>query len=78
MGLLCIASNAEGLSENVIDKRTGWIVRKRDPLMITDKIVEVLNLPEYELNLIRENAVKHVRNKYNLEKQKRQFLQFYS
>src|SRR5690606_170832 len=28
MGLLCIVSNAEGLSENDMDKQTGWVDRK--------------------------------------------------
>ena len=31
LGLLCVVSDAEGLPENVLHEKTGWVVPKRDP-----------------------------------------------
>ena len=38
MGLLCIVTDAEGLSENVLDGKTGWVVEKRSPQVIFKRI----------------------------------------
>ena len=31
MGLLCIVTDADGLSNNVVEGKTGWFVPKRSP-----------------------------------------------
>ena len=78
MGLLCVASNAEGLSENIIDGETGWIVPKRNPNLLKQKIIEILQLSENEKNEIISNAVKRVEKEFNLKKQIDSFLRFYN
>jgi glycosyltransferase involved in cell wall biosynthesis len=77
MGLLCVVSDAEGLSENVIDKQTGWVVPKRNPALLADKVLEIVSMEGSERNQIRYNAINRVVNNFNLERQKKMFLQFY-
>lgn len=78
MGLLCIVSNAEGLSENVLDQQTGWVVRKRQPELLAQKIIEVIELPVSEKKKIREYAVNRVRLEFTLTQQQRKFHEFYT
>ena len=77
MGLLCVVSNAEGLSENVLDNETGWVVAKRNPVALAKKMQEVIALEATEKEKIRLKAIERVRNQFNLEKQQQEFLEFY-
>ena len=77
MGLLCVVSDAEGLSENVLDGKTGWVVPKRQPKLLAHKIKEVIALDETEKQKIRQQAVERVQNNFNLKKQQQEFLDFY-
>jgi colanic acid/amylovoran biosynthesis glycosyltransferase len=78
MGLLCIVSNAEGLSENIIDKKTGWVVPKRMPDLLANKIKEVLDLSEIKRQQIRSSAILRVQQDFNIEKQQLEFIEFYN
>lgn len=78
MGLLCITSDGGALPENVIDQRTGWIVPKKNPEKLSEKILEVLALSEIEKNNIRIQAQKRVLIDFNLEKQQKEFADFYN
>lgn len=78
MGLLCIVSNAEGLSENVLDKQTGWVVEKRKPALLAEKIKDVMLLSPSEKQKIKTNAIRRVQQEFNLEKQQKEFLEFYN
>ncbi|WP_033956500.1 glycosyltransferase family 4 protein [Psychroserpens jangbogonensis] len=77
MGLMCIVSNAEGLSENVLNGKTGWVVPKRQPKLLAQKIIEVINLSSNERESIRETAISRVREEFNLQKQNKSFENFY-
>lgn len=77
MGLMCIVSNAEGLSENVLHNVSGWVVPKRAPNLLAEKIREVIQLDEVEKKTIREFAVNRVRREFSLEDQNQSFLDFY-
>jgi len=77
MGLLCIVTNAEGLSENVINNKTGWVVPRRSSKAIKQKIIEVINKnPNYNKK-IKENAIKRVNQKFNLDDQIINWKNFY-
>ena len=76
-GMLCIVSDAEGLSENVLDKQTGWVVPKRRPDLLSQKIIEVINMPRDTLLAISNTASERVQKEFNLEKQRREFVNFY-
>ena len=78
MSLLCIVTNAAGLSENVLDRKTGWVVPKRLPDKIAAKIIDIVSIDGKELDSIRESAVDRVQNKFNLKKQNNQFQEFYN
>ena len=78
MGLLCVVSNAEGLSENVLDNKTGFVVPKQNAKLLFEKLKEVLALPEIEKQKIREAAIARVQKEFNLEKQQKEFLTFYN
>ncbi|WP_104734321.1 glycosyltransferase family 4 protein [Hanstruepera ponticola] len=77
MGLLCISSDAEGLSENILHEQTGWVVPKRQPKLLAEKIQEVMALPDSIKASIRDQAVTRVREQFNLELQQQAFLAFY-
>lgn len=77
MGLLCIVSDAEGLSENVLHEQTGWVVPKRNPESLADKLSEVIQLEKAITNTIRRRAMHRVQTAFSLKGQKQKFIQFY-
>ena len=77
MGLLCIVTDAEGLSENVFDRKTGWVVNKRSPEKIVSEIKVVKEMDYNQLNKIKKNAIQRVRNNFNLSKQINKWVGFY-
>lgn len=78
MGSLCIVSDAEGLSENVLNNQTGWVVPKRNPELLAEKIKEVILLSEEKKLDISQNAIRRVRSKFNIQKQTQEFVDFYT
>lgn len=77
MGKLCIVSNAEGLSENVLHEKTGWVVPKYSPELLAEQIEKVLALSLEQKTAITQNAQKRVREDFNIEKQQKEFIDFY-
>jgi len=77
MGLLCIVTDADGLSENVLDGETGWVVWKRSPQFIFERIKNIISLDLLSLNKIRMNAVNRVTREFNLRVQREGFIKFY-
>lgn len=77
MGLLCVVSDAEGLSENVLNEQTGWVVPKRNPKLLAEKISEIVALDPEQKKHITDIAVKRVKEEFNLEKQIAAFVNFY-
>lgn len=77
MGLLCIVSNAEGLSENVLDSKTGWVISKRQPRLLAQKIKEIQNMPISKKRVIQQNAIIRANHHFNLEVQQQAFNLFY-
>lgn len=78
IGMLCIVTNAEGLSENVLNNHTGWVVPTRNPKAIADKIEEVLKLSPEALEQIRVTASERVKREFNIRKQQSEFVDFFS
>jgi colanic acid/amylovoran biosynthesis glycosyltransferase len=78
MGVLPIVSNAEGLSENVLNNKTGWVIQKNSPKLLAEKIVEVINLPDSNKEKIRKQAIERVTKEFNIEKQQKEFIDFYT
>jgi glycosyltransferase involved in cell wall biosynthesis len=78
MGSLCVVSDAEGLSENVLNGITGFVVEKRKPKLLSETILDVLSMPEEDKQKIRNQAIERVSKEFNLEVQKHQFIEFYN
>jgi glycosyltransferase involved in cell wall biosynthesis len=77
MGKICIVSNAEGLSENVSNEKTGFVVEKRNPKALANKILEVIKLSENDKLKISKAAIGRVENEFTIEKQIQKFIAFY-
>lgn len=77
MGKLCIVSNAEGLAENVLHEKTGWVVPKYSPHFLAEQIEKVILMNDDEKSRISQNAIKRVRREFGIEKQRQEFLEFY-
>jgi colanic acid/amylovoran biosynthesis glycosyltransferase len=77
LGRLCIVSDAEGLSENVLHGRTGWVVPRNESLLLKHTIESVLGMTEAEREAIREAASSRIRDEFSLEVQQRKFIGFY-
>jgi colanic acid/amylovoran biosynthesis glycosyltransferase len=77
-GCLCIATEAGGLKENIVDGITGWLVPKRDPEAMAEKILEINRLPEKEKDSVRKNAIERIKTDFSLDNQIRKFAAFYT
>jgi glycosyltransferase involved in cell wall biosynthesis len=78
MGKLCIVSDAEGLSENVIHGVTGFVVAKRNPVSLAEQIMTVAQMTEDEKIMMTEKAINRMKNEFTLEQQQNKFLAFYT
>jgi len=77
MGLICIVTDAEGLSENVDHEHSGWVLPKRSYEVIADTITKILSMDNNSLDLIRKEAVNRVNNKFNIMQQSMLYKNFY-
>ena len=77
MGVLPIVSDAEGLSENVINNQTGWVVPKNKPTLLAQKIQEVICLSSEEKQSIKQQAIKRIQSQFDVKKQELEFVKFY-
>ena len=77
-GLLSIVSDADGLKENVIDGKTGWIVKRREPKAFAEKIIEVINLSSSDKIKVADAAKKRAEEDFRIEDQKKKFVDFFS
>ena len=77
MGLLCVVSDAEGLSENVLHNETGWVVPRQNPLGLAQQLEEVIQLSGEVADQFRVRAMSRVAQRFNLAVQKKSFLDFY-
>jgi len=76
-GVLSIATDVGGLAENIITTKTGWVVPKMNPIVLADKIKEVLTLPECQKEQIRIAARKRVVKEFSITLQQQKFVNFY-
>ena len=77
-GVLSIVSDGGAFSENVINGETGWVIQKNSPKLLAEKIVEVINLPDSNKEKIRKQAIERIKKEFNIEKQQKEFIDFYT
>lgn len=76
--LLCVVSDAEGLSENVLHEQTGWVVPKCQPALLASQLATISKAPDSIKDQIRHAARSRVEQQFNIEKQQSEFVQFYT
>lgn len=76
-GILTVVSDGGGLKENVLDDQTGWIVPKRDPEALAERIASLVEKRPDDLLRITDIARERVERDFSLEKQQREFVSFY-
>ena len=76
-GMLTVVSDAEGLGENVLAGKTGWVVSKLNSKALSDTLKEIINLKENQQIEIRNNASKRVQQYFRIEQQQQAFKHFY-
>ncbi len=77
LGKLSVAFNTGGLQENIIDKKTGWLVENFNSEKLAQKIIEVIEMPAEQKKNITSFAKKRVIEKFNIKKQQQEFVEFY-
>lgn len=78
MGKLAIASNVGGLPENIVDGKTGWLFESQSSEALAKKIEMVLALSEIYKKTISQNTLKRLKEEFNIEKQQKEFIKFYT
>jgi len=77
-GLLCVVSDAEGLPENILNETTGWVVPRRSPVLLANKIMDIMNEDPGKIHKIRQQARQRVVETFNLENQICAFVGFFN
>lgn len=77
MGLICFVSDAEGLSENVLNNETGFVIPKRNPLLLANKIIEVSNSSNQDKVQLANEAIQRINSTFTIHNQTQQFVDFY-
>lgn len=77
LGIPPVAFNVGGLSENISDKKTGWLIEPYNVHAMADQIIDALALSETEKVIISKRAIKRVQDNFNLESQMQTFHEFY-
>src|SRR5690606_27766914 len=76
-GMLCIVTDAEGLTENVVDKVTGWVVPRGNADALASTIVSVSQLSLTEREHVGRTAAERIQREFALERQWREFADFF-
>jgi colanic acid/amylovoran biosynthesis glycosyltransferase len=78
LGKICIVSDAEGLAENVLNGKTGFVLPKRNPQLLSETIETAMSLPAEKQYAMSISAEHRIKAEFNLEHQRKQFLDFYN
>jgi colanic acid/amylovoran biosynthesis glycosyltransferase len=78
MGCICIVSDAEGLTENVLNNETGFVVKKRNPTLLFNKLIDVIHLDESIKKQMILRSLNRIKESFNLSTQAELFNKFYN
>lgn len=76
-GKLIIATNVGGVPEIIIDRENGFLIEPGKAKDLAEKIDYVLNLPEEEKRMVRENARKTVEKNFSIDKMVKEYENLY-
>lgn len=77
LGVPCVAFKVGGIPENVVDGETGWLMEPFDTNKMAEQIQEILHLSAESKNRIAQLSMERVRKDFNIDKQRREFNEFY-
>tara|TARA_B100000780_G_scaffold278270_1_gene251258 strand:- start:7918 stop:9081 length:1164 start_codon:yes stop_codon:yes gene_type:complete len=77
MGVLPIVSDAEGLPENVMHNKTGWVVPKCNSNKLAKQLFSCIKLLSSDKKEMQQTAKLRVSQGFNIEKQQQEFIEFY-
>lgn len=77
-GLISIVSDAEGLSENVLHGKTGFVVPKLNSDALYKQFEIIRHMQDKELDSISNTASQRVATQFNINKQIHEFIDFYT
>jgi len=77
LGKLCIAFNVGGLSENIVENKSGWLVQNLQTKKLAEKIIEVINLPTIKKAQITDFTEHRVAEQFSIKQQQQEFVEFY-
>ncbi|WP_179351903.1 glycosyltransferase [Winogradskyella vidalii] len=77
LGKLCVVSDGGGLSENIIDGKTGWVVPKRQPKLLAKTLESVIAQDDVIKSQFSERAKARVQHQFTLQQQQAKFVEFY-
>lgn len=72
-GLTVVSTYHAGIPELIKDKETGYLVMEKD----VDGYVKQLENVMYSDNTIRDNALKHIRENFNIDVQNKELIKIY-
>jgi colanic acid/amylovoran biosynthesis glycosyltransferase len=76
-GAICLASDADGLLENISDGNSGYIIPKRNPEALFEKIIQVINTSREDLLRMSSNATERASAQFDINLQRKKFREFY-
>jgi colanic acid/amylovoran biosynthesis glycosyltransferase len=77
LGIPTISTDCGGMREVICDKKNGFIIPFREPVMMAKKIKEFSSMNETERRYISENARKTILEKYLLNEQIKEMVNLY-
>ncbi|MBZ0246281.1 MAG: glycosyltransferase family 4 protein [Cyclobacteriaceae bacterium] len=77
-GCICIASNVGGLSENVVNEKTGFLVSPRNPPELATAIDRIINMPLEQRILISKDARDNALRVFDYSNHCNQWSDFYA
>jgi len=78
MGVYCLVSDAEGLTENIEDGKTGSIVKKRKPALLASEIQRVLSVMTSDNQSFTNYSRTRIQANFSIQKQQMLFQDFYN
>ncbi|GGG53014.1 glycosyltransferase family 4 protein [Bizionia arctica] len=78
IGIPAIAFHVGGLPENILDTKTGWLIKPFEVESMAKRIIAYFNLTLVEKEKISKQAKERVKNHFNLQRQKQKFQEFYT
>ena len=72
-----ISSNHGGSKDIIENEKTGWLVEPNNPKKLSEKIIEVIRMPEKKKDQIVKSARIRIKKKFSLEQMLKNTINLY-